>query len=96
MKLDDIVTFLNEHKDELHSKFGVEKIGVFGSYAKDRENEKSDIDFFVKFSKKSFKNLTQLYSYFENVFHTKIDIITEHKNMRPSLRREIENSVIYG
>ncbi len=82
MNLDTIINFLHQNKEVLHNEYSVEKIGVFGSYAKHEEKEGSDIDFFVKFSKKSFE--------------TKIDIVTEHKNMRPSLKREIESSIVYG
>jgi predicted nucleotidyltransferase len=96
MTLDLIINFLHEHKDELKQDYHVEKIGIFGSYAKNQEKESSDIDFFVKFSQKSYCNLTRLYDYFEKAFGKKVDIITEHKNMRPSLRREIQSSIIYG
>lgn len=96
MTLKSIISFLHEHKDELQRDYHVEQIGVFGSYAKHLEKEDSDIDFFVKFSQKSYRNLTKLYSYFEKAFDTKVDIITEHKNMRPSLKREIERSIVYG
>lgn len=96
MTLDSIINFLHEHKDELKQDYHVEEIGIFGSYAKHQEKESSDIDFFVKFSQKSYRNLTRLYDYFEKAFGKKIDIITEHKNMRPSLRREIQSSIIYG
>ncbi len=95
MTLDLIINFLHEHKDELKQDYHVEKIGIFGSYAKNQEKESSDIDFFVEFSQKSYRNLTKLYDYFEKAFGKKVDIITEHKNMRPSLRREIQSSIIY-
>ena len=96
MTLESIIAFLREHREELKAQFGVERVGVFGSYAKQHATAESDIDFFVVFSKKSFKNLARLYTYFEHAFGTKVDIVTDHKNMRPSLRREIEKSVVYG
>ena len=96
MTLESIVTFLRQHKEEMHTKFSVEKVGVFGSYAKQRATEESDIDVFVVFSQKSFRNLTRLYTYLEQAFGTKVDIVTDHKNMRPSLRREIEENIVYG
>lgn len=39
----DILNFLTEHKKEIQERFGVEKIALFGSYAKDNANENSDI-----------------------------------------------------
>lgn len=96
MTLEDIIKFLQEHKQEIHADFGVERLGVFGSHAKREATPLSDIDFFVVFSQKSFRNLTRLYGYLEKAFNTKIDIVSDHKHMRPALRREIEKSVIYG
>lgn len=46
---DDILTKLRQQKDLLRKKFYVNKIGVFGSYARNEANEKSDIDFLVEF-----------------------------------------------
>lgn len=96
MDLSTIIDFLHQNKETLHNEYNIDKIGVFGSYAKHEEKEDSDIDFFVKFSKKSYRNLAKLYNFFEKSFERKIDIVTEHKNMRPALKREIESSVIYG
>jgi len=43
-----ILKLLREHKDELR-KFGVKKIGVFGSYAGGEETAKSNIVIYVEF-----------------------------------------------
>ncbi len=96
MNLDTVTNFFKTHAEELEKKYHVQKIGVFGSYAKHQENLQSDIDLYVTFSKKSFRNLAGLYDFCENAFEKKVDIVTEHKNLRPALRREIESSIIYG
>lgn len=96
MTLEAILRFLHEHKEEIHTDFSVEKLGIFGSHAKGEASPSSDIDLFVVFSHKSFRNLTRLYDYLEKAFNTKVDIVSDHKHMRPALRREIEKSIIYG
>ena len=48
MKSEDIIIFLKNNKYELE-KYGINKIGLFGSYAKNQENENSDIDVLVEF-----------------------------------------------
>lgn len=35
MKREDIISFISEHKAEFEQRFGVKKIGLFGSYARD-------------------------------------------------------------
>ncbi len=91
-----ILNFLKTHKDELKEKYGLLDIGLFGSYAKGTENENSDIDFYVKFKDKKFKNIAGVWNYLESAFGKKIDLFYPHKNMRRSLKENIENEVIYG
>ena len=42
-----ILNFLSSHNAELAQKYGVTKIGLFGSYARGEEREDSDIDIAV-------------------------------------------------
>ncbi len=48
MTKEDILDFLTSHKQELQSKYNVEQIGLFGSYARDEATPTSDIDIFIK------------------------------------------------
>ena len=58
--------------------FGVEKLGVFGSFTTDRITEDSDIDFLVEFdpSKKSFDNFIELSFYLEDLLNRKVELVT--------------------
>jgi len=95
-QLDEILTFMKNHKDEIEKYFEVEQIGLFGSLAKGEATPGSDLDFYVIFSNKSYRNLVGLYNYLEKHFDEKIDIVTEHPHMRAALRKEILESVRYG
>ena len=44
----NILNYLKEHTIEFKNKYNVEKIGLFGSYAKDEATPESDIDIFVQ------------------------------------------------
>ena len=44
----DIITFLQTHKDEMAQRFGVVSIGLFGSYARGDAREDSDIDIAIE------------------------------------------------
>jgi len=96
MTKNDIFNFLKTHQDELKEKFTLVKIGLFGSYAKECATEESDIDLYVEFEKKKFRNIAGAWNYFEEAFGKKVDLVYPHKNMRPSLKKHIENEVIYG
>ena len=53
MSRDEILKILLEHKRYIQTNFEVEKIGLFGSYAKDTATTNSDIDIYVEFKNKT-------------------------------------------
>lgn len=91
-----ILNFFATHKDELREKYSLVKIGLFGSYAKNTATPESDIDIYVEFEDKKFRNIAGAWNYFEEAFGKKIDLLYPHKNMRSSLKQNIEREVIYG
>jgi uncharacterized protein len=90
---------LNELITNFHElrKFGVEKIGLFGSYTKELENDQSDIDILIKYSSDSlsFDNYMNTKLYLEALFHNKVDLVID-EDLRIELKDEILNSVIYA
>lgn len=68
---EDILNYLTQHKKEFQDKFKIEKIGLFGSYAR---GEESDIDIFVKMKPDLF-GLIGLKQRIEEDLHKKVDII---------------------
>jgi len=96
MTKEKIIQILKEQKEIISNQFSVSKIGIFGSYAKDRQTPKSDIDFYVEFNKKSFNNLSGLWVYLEELFNKEVDIIHKHKNSNSVMLNRIEQEVIYG
>ena len=47
---EEILEKFKENKEEI-KKYGVKKIGLFGSYVRGNQKEKSDIDILVEFEK---------------------------------------------
>ena len=70
----EILTILTDNKSFIKQKFEVDKIGLFGSYAKDKQTEESDIDIYVEFKHKTFDNLAGLWNYLEELYQKKIDL----------------------
>ncbi len=91
-----ILNFLNENHTLLERKYSVDSIGLFGSYAKGVENEKSDIDFYVVFKQKTLDNMIGLLLYLEKVFNKKIDMISYHPRLREGLKQQIEKEILYA
>ena len=96
MTKNEILNLLADHKPYIEEKFEVEKIGLFGSYAKDKQTEESDIDIYVEFKHKTFDNLAGLWNYLEELYHKKIDLFHKHKNNNQVIISNIQKDVIYG
>lgn len=77
----DNIYSINEIKSIIFpivSLYDIEKIYLFGSYAKNKATSTSDIDFYVeKYKYRKFYSLATLYSDLEDAFGKKIDIITD-------------------
>lgn len=74
---DIILQTIASHKQQL-VKYGVIKIGLFGSFVRNQAKEGSDIDLLVDIvkEKKTFKNFMTLNYYLEELFDRKVDLIT--------------------
>jgi predicted nucleotidyltransferase len=78
-------------KNRLQLKaFGVKRIGLFGSFAREEQKAKSDVDVLVEFDKKkkTFDNYMDLKFFLEKQFHRKVDIL-----LKGSLKAPVKESV---
>ncbi len=93
---DFIISTIKTHKSEL-SQFGIKDIGLFGSYAREEQSAKSNIDILIDFEpdKENFDNYMAVYDYFEELFkNEKIDIVTKN-GLSPYIGPSILNEVLY-
>ncbi len=74
---EDVFTLRRQSGDQLR-RFGVERLSVFGSFARGEPNEQSDVDILVKFDEgqKSFDNFLSLAEFLEELSGRKVDLMT--------------------
>jgi len=89
-----ILDFLRSHKSELKTEYGLTKIGLFGSYAKNSAHSESDIDIVIEAKKHDFFMREDLKEYLENVFNKKVDI-GYLDSIRKFYRDKIDKDVVY-
>ncbi|MBW9222394.1 nucleotidyltransferase family protein [Methanothermococcus sp. SCGC AD-155-C09] len=98
MNKEELLKELRKNKKKI-KEFGVKRIGIFGSFARDEAGEKSDIDVVVEFEKgkATFKNVCGLVDFLEDLFSREVDILTPDgiesiriKDIKEEIRREIE------
>jgi len=78
-------------------KYGVRRIGLFGSYVKNEQKSESDIDILVRFErgKKTFDNYMDLKFFLEDLFKHKVDLVVVEA-IKPDLEQYILESVKYA
>lgn len=95
MTREDILDFLKQHKQEMHERFGVIKIGLFGSYARGDARGDSDIDIAVELSgDRLFRKFFALESYLTNGLNKKVDLGVESA-LKPLVREQITKEIRY-
>ena len=95
MNKDDIHKILTEKKVELKERFGVTRIGLFGSYVRNEESHESDMDFVVELEAPDLILISSLKNYLQDIFKNDVDIVRLRKNMNESLRKRIQDEAIY-
>jgi predicted nucleotidyltransferase len=92
---DQILNMITNNQ-EIIKGFGVSKIGLFGSYVRNEQNKKSDIDMIVQFEegKKSYMGFINLADYLEDLFDKKVDLLTD-KAISPYMKSRIKKEAIY-
>ncbi|MEA2050672.1 MAG: nucleotidyltransferase domain-containing protein [Campylobacterota bacterium] len=96
MTKNDILEKLSQEKKYIQNTYEVDKIGLFGSYAKGIQTESSDIDIYVEFKHKTFKNIAGLWVFLEKIYNKKIDLLHKHKQSKGAIFDSIQKEVIYG
>jgi len=93
----ELLTLLRQHEPELKRRFGVARIGIFGSFARGEERPDSDVDILVVFQKgkKTFDNFMGTKFYLEEIFERRVDLVTEAA-LKPLIRDPILKNVLYA
>ena len=93
-----ITKILRENYPYLAAEYGVKRIGLFGSYAKDSPTETSDVDIVVEFDRPIGFRFAVFAEYLENLLGKRVDILTPAGIQGIRIRRlarDIEESMVY-
>ncbi|MCX6269441.1 MAG: nucleotidyltransferase domain-containing protein [Bacteroidetes bacterium] len=94
----EILSYLRENKVVFHDKFGVEKIGLFGSYAREEQSDQSDIDILIEMSSTTvdiFDKRLQLRELLMKHFSKNVDICHE-RAIRPIFKDLVLRDAVYA
>ena len=90
LKIDEIENMIRKYKKEIMEKYHIAEIGIFGSYTRGEQQENSDIDILVSFSKPiGFVKFMTLEFFLSDLFGKKVDLVT-----RDSLKPHIGSIIL--
>jgi predicted nucleotidyltransferase len=94
MTRDSILQSLRANREELGSRFAVERLGIFGSAARDELVDQSDLDVLVAFKGRStYAAYLGLKRHLEQLVGLRVDLVTE-AGLKPRARESIERDLI--
>jgi predicted nucleotidyltransferase len=90
----EILTVLCKHQASIRA-FGVKRLGLFGSFAREQQDEQSDVDFLVEFEQgqKTFDHFMQLAFFLEDVLGRRVELVTPESlspHIGPHILKEAE------
>lgn len=93
--LEAISTILKKNKSGFRKAYKVREIGVFGSYARRRQKESSDVDILVEFDETpDLFTFLEFEGRLEKMLKTRVDLVTKQA-LRPELKERILSEVVY-
>ncbi len=93
--LQDCVNKLAEFKRTSGSKFGILKLGIFGSVARKENTEGSDIDIVVEVKQPTLSLMYELKEALKALFGCEVDLVRFRETLRPLFKANIQKDVIY-
>ncbi len=93
--LKEIKNILLQHKEEIKKEYKVKEIGIFGSYVRNEQKEKSDADILVTFYEPiGLFAFIDLEEYIGKLIGIKVDLVSKNA-LKPIIGKYILNEVIY-
>jgi predicted nucleotidyltransferase len=88
-KLEEIRIIIGKNRDMLSEKYGVAVVGIFGSYVRGEQREKSDIDLLVDILRPiSLLEIVGAEIYLSEILGIKVDLVPK-RDVREELRETI-------
>jgi len=93
MRTQEYIDIIRKHSVELQERFGITSMRLFGSVARGEHHEGSDVDLFVTMPPKFYNHILAA-QYLESLLGCRVDLIQDHRNLRPFFKEQIERDGI--
>lgn len=90
-----ILEILRQFKKSNSAKYGIEMLGLFGSFSRNEQRDDSDVDVLIVLEKPSLFKYSEIASLLESVLKRKVDLVPMKSGASNEFLNEISNDLIY-
>jgi len=95
MNKQEVIDVIRKNVPLIRERFGVDRLGLFGSYVRERQRKESDIDILVSFARDiDLFDFVELREFLESRLHHKVDLAMETA-LKPTIKKRILDEVEY-
>ena len=76
-------------------RFGIDSLGLFGSFVRNEGREDSDIDILISLKRSNLFTYSLIAQQLETVFGRHVDLISSKAKLKDDFRNHIEKEVVY-
>jgi predicted nucleotidyltransferase len=91
----NVIDILKSHEREMKKRFGIKRIGLFGSFARGEQKDASDVDILVEFEEPTFDNFINLAFFLEDLFSRRVELVTPD-SLSPYIAPYVEKEVVWA
>lgn len=92
--LEEVKSILNRNKSQLFSRYPIKSMAIFGSLARNEQNDRSDIDILVEFNDKIGIRFIDLAEEIENLIGSNVDLVSK-KGIKNKYYKAIKSDLVY-
>lgn len=95
LKRAEVIRVLSQHKNDFVNRYGVTKLGIFGSVARDDAALASDVDVVVQLSKQDLFRIIGIKQDLEENLQVSVDVVSYRSGMDSYLKKCIDRDAVY-
>jgi uncharacterized protein len=92
----ELISVLNRYKVSHQAKYGIKRLGLFGSAARGTTTGQSDIDIVIELEKQDLIFMIGIKQDLEEQLGSNVDIVSYRPTMNPFLKRRIDQEAVYA
>lgn len=95
MNQKEILEILRDYERTAPEEYGIIRLGVFGSVARNQFTDESDVDVVVELKEPKYSAVAGILIDLEELLGRDVDIVRYRESLSPEFKRQIDAGVVY-